>query len=367
MAYEIKKYRINRLRLERAFCDGFELTDEGALVSSGDGSVASVFFTALDGVTDSCPWGRFLFDATAGEDTVFTVKAIASDEPTVTYNERSVVMDSVLRDPATPLADKFALFEQAGNVYTSVYSDMLLHGLNGRYLWICLTTQGNEARFSNFRALTPGDRFLRTFPEVYRNTGAFFHRYISVFSSIYGDLEEEIDRVYELLDLDMCPAELLPVYASWFGITPDGDYMDEKRLRIFLKKAYSLIRKKGTREAIEELVGIFVDEPFYIVEHADVIGGSDRETKRALQRLYGDDPYSFTLLIKRKPDEKLQLRLMRLIEQFKPLRMNVRILFIEDKSALDSGANLDVNALLTNPKTGILDEGIALNGTDYLS
>jgi phage tail-like protein len=368
MAYEIKKYRINRLRLERAFRDGFELTDDGTLVSAGEGRVAAVFFTALDGVVDGCPWGRFLFNAVAGEDTVFSVKAIASDDAGILYNEKPTGMDSVLRDPAVPLAEKFALFEQADNVYTSVYSDMLLHGLNGRYLWICLTAQGNnEARFSNFRAFTQGDRFLRTFPEVYRDTGAFFHRYISVFSSLYNDLEDEIGRVHELLDLDMCPSELLPVYASWFGIAPDGDYMDERRLRIFLKKAYSLIRKKGTREAIEELVGIFVDEPFYIVEHADVIGGSDRETKRAMQRLYGDDPYSFTLLIKRRPDEKLQLRLMRLIEQFKPLRMNVNILFIEGKAALDSGANLDVNAHLTNPKTGILDEGIALDGTDYLS
>jgi hypothetical protein len=110
-----------------------------------------------------------------------------------------------------------------------------------------------------------------------------------------------------------------------------------------------------------------VDEPFYIVEHSDVADGADRETRRALQRLYGDDPYTFTLLIRRKPDEKLQQRLARLIEQFKPLRMNVRILFIEDNSSLDSGANLDVNALLANPKAGILDEDTALQGADYLS
>ncbi|MDR2157589.1 MAG: hypothetical protein LBO81_07405 [Clostridiales Family XIII bacterium] len=367
MAYEIKKYRINGLRLARAFRDGFELTDGGTLVSAGHGRVSAVFFAALDGVTDGCPWGRFVFRAAAGEDTVFGVRVIASDEARIAYDGKFVNMDDVLRDPAVSSADKFALFEQSENAYASVYSDVLLHGLNGRYLWICLTAQGNEARFSNFCAFTPGDRFLRTFPEVYREPGAFFHRYVSVFSSIYNDLEQKVGRVHELLDLDACPAEFLPVYASWFGISPDGDYMDEDRLRTFLKKAYSLIRRKGTREAVEELVGIFVDEPFYIVEHADVIGRSDREMKRALQRVYGDDPYSFTLLIRRKPDEKLQLRLTRLIEQFKPLRVKVRVLFIENKSALDSGANLDINAFLANPKAGVLDEGAALNGTDYLS
>jgi phage tail-like protein len=367
MAYEIRKYRIGGLRLARAFRYGFELTESGALVSHGQGRIAAVFFMALDGVTDDCPWGRFAFDAEAGEDTVFSVRAIASDEARLVYDGKSTDMDSVLRDPNISPVEKITLFEEAENLRVSMYSDMPLHGLNGRYLWVCLTTQGDRAEFSNFCAFTPGDRFLRTFPEVYRETGAFFHRYLSVFSSIYNDLEQEMVRAHELLDLDSCPAELLPVYASWFGISPDGDYMDERRLRAFLKKAYSLIRNKGTRKAIEELVGIFVDEPFYIVEHADVTGGTDRETRRALQRLYGDDPYTFTLLIRRKPDEKLQQRLARLIEQFKPLRMNVRILFIEDKSSLDSGANLDVNALLANPKAGVLDEDTAMQGADYLS
>jgi phage tail-like protein len=367
MAYEIRRYRISGLRLAQAFRYGFDLTGEGALVSSGQGRVAAVFFMAIDGVTDDCPWGRFVFDAEAGEDTVFTVRAIASNEARIVYDGRSSDVDAILRDPDISPVEKIALFDRAEGTRASVYSDMPLHGLNGRYLWICLTTQGDEARFSDFCAFTPGDRFLRTFPEAYRERGSFFHRYISVFSSIYNDLEREIDRAYELLDLDRCPAELLPVYASWFGILPDGDYMDESRLRAFLKKAYSLIRNKGARKAIEELVGIFVDEPFYVVEHVDVVSGSDRETRRALQRLYGDDPYAFTLLIRRKPDEKLQLRLTRLIGQFKPLRMNARILFIEDKSVLDSGANLDVNAFLANPKAGALDGNTALRGTDYLS
>jgi phage tail-like protein len=367
MAYEIKRYRISGARLRRAFRDAFDLTDEGVLVSAGHGRIAAVFFAALDGVDDGCPWGRFVFDAVVGEDTVFNVKAIASDDAQIVYNGESVDMDKILGDPDISSVEKLMLFENATELRSSVYSNMLLHGLNGRYLWICLTAQGSEASFSDFRAFTPGDRFLRTFPEVYREYGGFFHRYVSVFYSLYNDLEEKIKRSHDLLNLDVCPAALLPVYASWFGISSDGDYMDESQLRAFLKNAYSLIRKKGTKEAIKQLVEIFVDEPFYIIEHADVASGAEQGTGRVLQYLYGDDPYGFTLMLMRKPDERLQLRLTRLINQFKPLRMNVRILFVENKSALDSGANLDVNASIVNPDTGVLDEGAALDGTDYLS
>ncbi|MDR1952994.1 MAG: phage tail protein [Clostridiales Family XIII bacterium] len=367
MAYEIKKYRISGAKLRRAFRDAFDLTDEGVLVSAGHGRIAAVFFAALDGVEEGCPWGRFVFEATVGADTVFNVKAIASDDAQIIYNGEAVDMDKVLSDPDISSVEKLKLFENAPAMRSSVYSNMLLHGLNGRYLWICLTAQGSEASFCDFRAFTPGDRFLRTFPEVYREYGGFFHRYLSVFVSLYGDLEEEITHAHNLLNLDVCPAELLPVYASWFGISFDGDYMDELQLRAFLKNAYSLIRKKGTKEALKQLVGIFVKEPFYIIEHADVASGAEQGNGRVLEYLYGDDPYSFTLMLMRKPDERLQLRLSRLINQFKPLRMSARILFVEEQSTLDSGANLDVNASIVNPEAGVLNEGAALDGTDYLN
>jgi phage tail-like protein len=254
-----------------------------------------------------------------------------------------------------------------GGKDASVYNDLLLYGHNGRYLWIYLSAQGGKASFSNFRVYTPGDNFLKTFPEVYREEGAFFHRYLSVFSSMYNDLQEKIDAAYALIDPDTAPADLLSVYASWFGISLDGDLVDESRMRALLKKVPSLVRKKGTREAIEELVKIFVDTPFYIVERQTALKYATAENRRVLEQLYGDDPFSFTLLIDRMPDEKLQLRLMRLIEQFKPVRIKARILFMQGNALLDGGANLDLNAVMADPSGGLLDDDVVLNGTEYLT
>jgi phage tail-like protein len=369
MASAIKKYKIGVARMERACKDGFELTPDETLVSAGRGRKSEIFFGKIDGVLEGCPWGRFAFDVDAEEDTVFTVRVMASDDPQLIRNGEAVDADDVLLDPSVGANEKLAEFETRGwrAEDASVYSDILLYGHYGRYLWIYLSAQGGKASFSNFRAYAPGDNFLGTFPEVYREEGSFFHRYISIFSSMYNDLQEKIDAVDALLDPDTAPAPLLPVYASWFGISLDGDIVDERRLRALLKKVPSLVRKKGTREAIEELVGIFVDAPFYIVERQTVLRHANAENRRILERLYGDDPFSFTLLIDRAPDEKLQLRLTRLIEQFKPVRMNVRILFMSGSAALDGGANLDLNAVLADPSGGSLDDGVVLSGTDYLT
>ncbi|MDR1292753.1 MAG: hypothetical protein LBJ91_05095 [Clostridiales Family XIII bacterium] len=369
MASAIKKYLIGAARMERACKDGFELTRDEALVSAGRDRKAEIFFGKIDGVLEGCPWGRFAFDVDAEEDTVFTVRVMASDDPQLIRNGEAVDRDDVMLDPSVSAREKLAEFKASSwrAEDASVYRDILLYGHYGRYLWIYLSAQGGKATFSHFRAYAPGDNFLGTFPEVYREEGSFFHRYLSIFSSLYNDLQEKIDSVDALLDPDTAPAPLLPVYASWFGISLDGDLVDEARLRALLKKVPSLIRKKGTRESIEELVGVFVDAPFYIVERQTALKHANAENRRILERLYGDDPFSFTLLIDQLPDEKLQLRLTRLIEQFKPIRMNMRILFMRDSSTLDGGANLDLNAVLADPSEGMLDNGAALNGTEYLT
>jgi phage tail-like protein len=367
MAFDLRKYRIGIRRIEQAYKVGFDLSDDGVFTSEGPGTVSTLFFPCLDGVDESCPWGRLVFDTEVSEDTVFTVKTFVSDKITSIYGGIARNINDILLDPDVPIAEKARFFDSQEEENTCIYSDMLLEGQNGRYLWISLTVQGGKASFSNFRAYTPGDTFLKIFPEVYREQDSFFGRYLSVFSSLYNDLQDRIDGADSLLDIDKAPAELLAVFASWFGIGTGGDFIDESRMRVFLKKAYRLIRKKGTRDAIEELVSIFVDEPFYIVEHAEVFGGMDTASKHTLTQIYGDDPFSFTLLLQHRPDEKMQMRLTRLINQFKPMRMNVRINFIENSVSLDGGANLDVNASIAKPSAGQLNDDASLNGTGYMS
>jgi phage tail-like protein len=227
-------------------------------------------------------------------------------------------------------------------------SDILLYEQKGRYLWICLEAIGTGAEFSDFCVYVPGDNFFQTFPEVYRQNGEFFHRYISVFSSMYNDLQDRINSVPELLDLDTAPPEILLMIAGWLGLETDGDFFSDEQLRALLKITSELIKIKGTRRAVEQIIGIFIDEPFYIIENEH------------------GEPHCFTVLINRTADEKLHSRLLFLINQFKPLRTKAIIIFAGDTDAVDSGCYLDVNAKIVKITPGVLDRATTLGGKSLL-
>ncbi|MDR3295888.1 MAG: hypothetical protein LBT26_08695 [Clostridiales Family XIII bacterium] len=367
MASLMKKYKMGQSRLARATKTGFDLTPEGELVFSGYFTGGRhVFFSHLDGGMDACPWGRLVFDARWGENTVFSVTAYASDDKELPWYGKNVDVDEFLADGDVSGSSKTLFLNRAGATQSFGFRDVLIHRQKGRYLWICLTAQGEDAAFSNIRVFAPGDNFFQTFPEVYRADGDFFHRYISVFSSIYNDFQEKIDTIDMLLDLDTAPEGLLPVYASWFGIVLDGDFIEESQLRALLKNAFSLIGGKGTRQALETLIGIFVKDPFYIVEQ-HVARRFAYSGDRAAEILYGSDPFSFTLMINSEADEKLHSRLKFLLAQFKPIRVRPKILFMKGNGALDAGSFLDINAAVAQNRPAGLDERFVLNRVDYMT
>ena len=75
-----------------------------------------------------------------------------------------------------------------------------------------------------------------------------------------------------------------------------------------------------------------------------------------------ESPYDFAVLIQCEPDDRLYAGLKFLIDQFKPLRSRVNLIFLGPCGRLDSYACLDLNASVLEPQTGRIDGGAALNG-----
>ncbi|MCL2633110.1 MAG: phage tail protein [Oscillospiraceae bacterium] len=344
----IKKYKINSNRLSRAYKDGFEVTNSGGLaLKDAETGVHRIYLRSFNSGADGCEWGRLTFNAAVGEETVYVVTAFASDDRESIWGYNVINIDEFLCDDEVSAGEKKRFFELNNAVTFSSNNDVLLYECTGRYLWLCLEVWGEDASFSEFNLYIPGDNFFQTFPEVYRKNGEFFHRYISVFSSLYNDLQYKIDNIDKLLDIDTAPKDFLIVFASWLGMELDGDLLNDNQLRTLLRNAFELNKFKGTRHAIEIIVGIFVTDPFYIIEHRT-------------------DPFSFTVLINRLPDEKLHARLLFLLNQFKPLRTKANIVFASDVGATDSGCYLDVNAAIVKMSPGKLDERCFLNGKTLL-
>lgn len=361
----IKKYPIGRSRFLYASMEGFAVGEDGTLETAGEGRHIC-FLGCLDSARRSCEWGRFRFSADLSGEAVVIVRGFATDDATFVMRGEEQPFENLLLSANEPVAQKLRLFELAKASKFVSKTDVLLYEQTGRYLWLCLEVVGGRAAIRDVAAYAPRDNFFSTFPEIYRTNGEFFHRYLSIYSSMYYDLQDKIDAVNQLVDIDAAPAELLPTLAGWIGLELDGGFLDEPHLRRLLKEALSLLRKKGTKSTLEGILKLFVDAPFFIVEQCMLMERATREVRPIYGRLYGTNPYGVTVLIDAPPNEQLQAQLKFILRQFTLLRTKVNIVFLGKDSRLDGYCFLDVNARIPGVEAGKLDRATSLDGRAYL-
>lgn len=361
MSGNIKKYSFGKNRLSRSLMRGFCLTDEGGLAASGRNPVRHIFLGGLDGAENGLLWGRLSFKLTAEGDTALTLRAMASDDPVFVRSGVLTKIDDFLLDPAITAETKERFFSVAGGLESNGAKDVLLKGLSGRYLYLWLSLEGGRsATISELAVFVPGDNFTKTFPAVYRTENDFFSRYMSVFSTLYTELQETVGNLPSCLDPDSASVPALRLFCSWLGIETEGSLTDEDSLRRVVKKAPELLAAKGTKSAIEGVIRLFVTEPFYIVERNLLTKQQEHSD------MYGSTPYDFSILINREADERLRTCLEFFINQFKPIRSRCRIVFFGRDSSLDSFTYLDFNGTVLQSEAGKLDGGQALTGSSYL-
>jgi phage tail-like protein len=360
LASVINKYPLGGGRFRGALTEGFVWSPEDGLVTS-EGAEHLCFLEKIDSGRRGCPWGRLHFKAELAEDAVPVIFALAADE------EPPLPEDGAALSPRERLAEKRRFFRAESASKFVGHSDVLLYEQSGRYLWLGVEIVGHgRSALRDFEVFSPRDNFFATFPEIYRLGGDFFHRYLSIFSSMYYDLQETVDTLDRLIDVETAPADVLPVLAGWLGIECDEGTIDEVSFRALLRAAFGIIRAKGAREAVESVLRVFVPEQFYIVEQRaarEKARGADREV---CERLYGRSPFDFTVLIRRAPDERLHALLKYLIRQFAPLRANADIVFLDNVSQMDGYTYCDINARVTDFHPASLG-GAPLDGTRCLA
>lgn len=359
--YGIRCYRLRGALLRRALLEGFTLTEDGALRAVGSGA-HRIWLPALDSGTAGTEWGRLTMGWRMGPDSMLTVRAFAFDQAQAVRGGETVWIDDLLTAPEVPLSDKEKLFTLTGGLERSGVRDVLLDGQTGRWLWLWLEISGVEGdMLEDLRVYVPGDNFFRTLPQVYRTDNDFLRRYLTIFSTMFQEFQEEIDALPEQMDVDTAPAGFLPMLAAWLGLEVDETLFTEAELRRLLKAAPQLLARKGTRVALEMAVRLFVEEPVYIVERNLLLLEQQYDEK-----LYGTTPYDFTVMIGCKLDERLRLRLLFLINQLKPVRSRCHVVFLEECGGMDAFTYLGVNSTVLKNAPGSLDDGKALTGMTYL-
>jgi phage tail-like protein len=347
--------------------EGFDRLDGGGVSTANTASHIRIM-ERIDGGRRNCKWGRLCFTAESEEGAIPVIHAFATDDEQLIAGGVVTTYDSIILDPHEPVSRKQRLFELSGASKFIGKEDVLLYGQEGRYLWLCVEVIGQGgATLRNFEVFTPRDNFMGSFPEIYRMEGEFFHRYLAVFSSLYYDLQDTVNAMDKLVDADTAPKEALPILAGWLGLDPDEGALSETQFRLLLKAAFDMIRAKGTRKAVQDVLGVFLDRPFYIVEQRvakEIMSERDREV---CGRLYGDSSFDLTVLLQHEPEERLRDGLKYLIRQFAPLRTRVELVFLENTSRLDDYTYCDINARVTGFDAGCLDGTAMLDGAHYIS
>ena len=341
-------YTYKNNRLKQGFIEGFKIKDGDTLVLDEKARDHFAFFRPLDGVEEESKWGRLSCSLLLPEEIVCYIYIIATDTLyTVNSHGENVRIDEYLADENIDVFKKISLLTAMGAKRYVNTGDALLYDLSGRYLFLAIEVLGTgKATIRNLRIGVRGDNFTGAFPQVYQERNSFFHRYMSIFSSIFNDIGDQNDKLYEILDLDKCSVELLEMYGSWFGIDLKGGFLPEKVLRTIVKEAYQLNRMKGTKWALERILQIMLEEDTVLLEN----------------RLQDGGVFDITILINRKLTEELRHQLMFILDQFRPLRTRIRLLQMQKEAVMDGNSYLDMNAAIPSEKHVVLDEEAIYDG-----
>lgn len=350
------KYTVKKNRISMSLIKGFK-TSDGVTLSLEENEKGMAYFLPFDSGEDDSLWGRMKFDLECDSTRVLRVYYFATNFKDVTYEGELVDLQTFFLDPEVDDLKKRELCMAMGGKEVSFTNDLLLYELEGRYLYVTIRGSGyGNMKIGNISIDREGDMIMKVMPEVYRERNGFLHRYLSVFSSMYNDFGEQIDNLPKLLDVDTCPKELLGVYAGWMGLDVGDDIIEEDKLRLLVKELYSLNRIKGTKKAVERIAEIMVGGKVSVLEQNLMKEHVEENEMTSFTALFGHSPYDVTILVSADVSDSLRSQIMYIVEQFKPIRTNIRLKSLDESGILDGYSYLDMNAKLMEPKGGSLDK-----------
>lgn len=374
MASGTKHFLFNRPDdwLNQGVADGLTAGPEG-LCPEGSKGVYTSF--ALDTRERETVWHRMRLYADVPGNASVRMLLYCSDSDQVPREwGRKETLDHWLASPEITGADRENFFLTHAQQVCEGQEDATLYGLQGRYLWFCLTFLCCGEQLPKVWALKlefPRIAFVDYLPQVYRgreSVNSFLTRFISVFQSLYVDLEEDIDLAPIRFDPAAAPAEFLHWLAEGLALS-DSFLWSEEQLRKLLRRATALYRWKGTKAALREVVELYTGRKPWIVEQWRTedcqLWQRDRET---LRRLYGDSGCCFTLLLPPgQYDAESCARLLKIVEQFKPVDAVCSLVILEDAIRLGRHCYLGINSRLSGSEALVLERGTGRPGATYMA
>ncbi|NJN18629.1 MAG: hypothetical protein HC822_21425 [Oscillochloris sp.] len=275
----------------------------------------------LDSGRVANPWHRLVLELTIPDRTAVRLFSFTSD---------------VLR-PDLGASGLLAEPPQIGNWQAAVdnVDEWLIQSPPGRYLYLALVLKGPGDRTPTIERIyvyAHRQSSLRYLPAVYQEDATsrdLLDRLLSLFDTIYGEIESRIEEFPRYLDLAGAPPDFLPWLASWFDLTLEQSWTETQQ-RAFLQHIVELYAWRGTIRGMKRLLQLhtgLADPLPHIIEHfrtpPNPTDAPIEPQAAALNRWLGAVPDSaghFTVLLPARHMDSPEKRgvLRRLIDANKP-------------------------------------------------
>ena len=241
-------------------------------------------------------------------------------------------------------------------------TDVLLN-LSGRYLWLALEltaggTEGPRVESVSFRM--GGDHMVDYLPSIYQGQD-FTYRYLSIFNSLFQDMEQAIDQLAGTLDVAGTDDEMLRFLAHWLCASPEGG---TDRLRELLPEILDEWETMYTVEGIRRSARMLTGREPQVVEPFSVDPNDPQCRNPELYRqLYGDAPYRFFLLFPQDTfatQREMEYFLDRMRDRI-PAGTELELVILKPGVQLDCHTYLGINTRIESYVTASIRENMTMN------
>ena len=324
---------------------------DGLRLDPGRASTGVYCLAAVDSGEKGFSWGRAAVEASLPPDTALRVYARASD--TRRWRDWSDLDRGIRTLEGDPMPALRAIFgSPAGEG-----GDVLL-SCTGRYLWVMLELTATGAQAPVVRALRlwmQGDHMTDYLPAIYQGED-FTYRFLSIFDSMYADMDRTIDALPGQMDYRHARGDLLEYLARWVCVEESGgDERLRERIRTALPDYESLYTVEGVRRSARRLTG---REPILIEPFQVSPNRPDCRDPVLYRRLYGEDPYRFFILLPEDtfPGQREREQFQRDMEQVIPAGMTMQMIQLKPCVQLDWHTYLGINARIGGYVPAVIDE-----------
>lgn len=319
------------------------------LLDAGSGKPGVFLSRTLDSWEKETIWHRLFMQAEIGGNMAVSLHLYAADSEA----QRLEVESRRNRTENHSLQQTLEAMKDLEKFSARSPEDVLLHQVQGRYLWIGLILWGDGKRgpeISLIQIYFPKESWTKYLPELYQTEESeFLNRFLAIFQTLYDGLEKEIRGSARYLDVQAAQPKALEQLGRWLHVDNSHLWTTE-HLRKYLEHGAQTYENRGTAAALERKVEIFTGEKPFIKEG-----------------MTGEMPYRFQLFLSEQavPDQKTYLALGRIVREGKPADMEADIVILRPWLILGQHTYLGVNSYLNCYQEASLD-GQGMMGSTML-